>query len=373
MSRIYAIESSPSLSGAMADHRLVVKASEVEGLARALAAAVGLPVEGGAREHADWIAPLAKDLRARGGASLVVAGETQPPAVHALAHAHQSAPGQRGKDGRLHRERRGAAFRPERGACASSRRRCTRARSRSSSSSAANPVYDAPADLDFATAMDKVGLRVKLGLYEDETTERCHWHVPAAHSLEAWGDARAADGTVTILQPLLAPLYGGKSPHEFMAALVARERPGYEIVKEHWKEKDASPDFDKRWERWLHDGVVPGTALPEQAVTVTLGDWARTAAPAGAAGLELVFRPDPSLHDGRYANNGWLQELQQAPDQADLGQRGDRVAGHREAARPAHAPGDAAGIGHGRASSCGSAAARCGRRPGSSPVIPTAP
>jgi len=157
--------------------------------------------------------------------------------------------------------------------------------------------------------MDKVGLRVKLGLYEDETTQRCHWHVPATHSLEAWSDARAACGTVTILQPLLAPLYGGKSPHEFMAALVARERTGYELVKEHWKERDASPDFEKRWEHWLHDGVVPGTALPEKAVTVTLGDWARAAAPAEAGGLELILRPDPSLLDGRHANNGWLQEL----------------------------------------------------------------
>jgi MoCo/4Fe-4S cofactor protein with predicted Tat translocation signal len=308
MSRIYAIESSPTLSGAMADHRLVVKASEVEGLARALAAAVGLTVEGGAREHADWIASLAKDLRARGGASLVVAGETQPPAVHALAHAINEHLGGVGRTVVYTASAEARPSGPDEG---------LRELAKEMHAGKveiliildANPVYDAPADLDFATAMDKVGLRVKLGLYEDETSERCHWHVPAAHSLEAWGDARAACGTVTILQPLLAPLYGGKSPHEFMAALVARERPGYEIVKEHWKEKDASPDFDKRWELWLHEGVVPGTALPEQAVTVTLGDWAKTAAPAGAGGLELVFRPDPSLYDGRYANNGWLQEL----------------------------------------------------------------
>jgi molybdopterin-containing oxidoreductase family iron-sulfur binding subunit len=150
---------------------------------------------------------------------------------------------------------------------------------------------------------------VKLGLYEDETAARCHWHVPAAHPLEAWSDARAADGTVTILQPLLAPLYGGKSELELMAALVARERTGYELVKEHWQGQDTSPDFEKRWSRWLHDGVVPGTALPERAVSLTLGDWAKAAGTAGGGGLELIFRPDPSLHDGRYANNGWLQEL----------------------------------------------------------------
>jgi molybdopterin-containing oxidoreductase family iron-sulfur binding subunit len=308
LSRIYAIESSPSLTGALADHRLSVKASAVEGLARALAAAVGLPVEGGSGDHASWIEPLAKDLQGRGGASLVVAGQSQPPAVHALAHAINEHLGSMGKT---------VAYTASAATLPTDPSYSLAALAGDMHAGkveilvilGGNPVYDAPADLDFALGMDKVGLRVQWSLYEDETTERCHWHVPAAHSLETWSDARAACGTVTILQPLIAPLYGGKSEHEFMAALVDRERTSYELVKEHWREKDGSAEFEKSWARWLHDGIVPGTALPEKAVTVTLGDWAKAKPAPEAAGLELVFRPDPSLHDGRFANNGWLQEL----------------------------------------------------------------
>jgi molybdopterin-containing oxidoreductase family iron-sulfur binding subunit len=117
--------------------------------------------------------------------------------------------------------------------------------------------------------MERAAMRVHLGTHENETSERCHWHVPQAHSLESWSDARAADGTVTIVQPLIAPLFGGKTAHEVLAALSSRpERASYEIVRDFWKSKlGAGPDFDKQWNRALHDGVVAGTQFPEKSVS----------------------------------------------------------------------------------------------------------
>src|SRR5207244_8560342 len=174
------------------------------------------------------------------------------------------------------------------------------------------PVFTAPADLGFAGKMDKVALRVHLGLHDDETAERCHWQIPQAHSLESWSDARAVDGTVTILQPLIAPLYpSAKSSHELLAAFSARpERSGYDIVREYWSARGMGADFETAWKRALHDGLVAGLpSAPAPAPAVSGGDWARTPTGPPVTGLEIAFRPDPSIHDGRYANNGWLQEL----------------------------------------------------------------
>ncbi len=129
-----------------------------------------------------------------------------------------------------------------------------------------NPVYTAPVDLKFADALNKVQLRAHLSLYDDETSALCQWHVPEAHFLEAWSDARAFDGTTSIVQPLIAPLYGGKSAHDLLAAMSERpERSGHDLVREHWKiEKD-----DTAWRRWLHDGVMPDTAFaPKSTITI---------------------------------------------------------------------------------------------------------
>src|SRR5262249_5204350 len=126
-----------------------------------------------------------------------------------------------------------------------------------------NPVYTAPADLDFAGAMNRVTLRVHLGLYDDETAALCHWQIPASHPLEAWSDARGYDGTASIVQPVIAPLYGGRSAHEVLAALSDRpERSPYDIIREYWK---VAAD-DANWRRWLHDGVIPDTALAPRQV-----------------------------------------------------------------------------------------------------------
>jgi molybdopterin-containing oxidoreductase family iron-sulfur binding subunit len=176
-----------------------------------------------------------------------------------------------------------------------------------------NPVYSAPPDLGFSEALAKVPLRAHLSLHNDETTALCHWHIPEAHFLESWSDARGFDGTASIVQPLIAPLYNGHTAHEFLAAMSNRpEQSSYEIVREFWKSQSRSQDFEADWRRWLHDGVIPDTAFPTinpgDPTRVALQD-ARSASLSGSRELELSFRLDPSVSDGRFANNGWLQEL----------------------------------------------------------------
>ncbi|HLF57147.1 MAG TPA: 4Fe-4S dicluster domain-containing protein, partial [Thermoanaerobaculia bacterium] len=174
--------------------------------------------------------------------------------------------------------------------------------------SGANPAYDAPGDLDFAAALNRPGtLRVHHGLYFDETAELCQWHVPAAHFLESWGDGRAHDGTVSLLQPIIEPLYGGKSLLELLALASGRgDVAGYDLVRERWTEL-----ADDAFRRALHDGFVAGSAgAPVVPAVADLGGaLAELSSPAASAGIEVALRPDPALLDGRFANNGWLQEL----------------------------------------------------------------
>ncbi len=311
MNRLYVVEGSPSLTGAVADHRLSLRSSQIEGFARAVAAGLGLAVEGGTKDHADWIGPLVQDLKTAGSKALVMAGESQPAAVHALAHAMNDRLGAAGTTVVFT-----APVDAETAARAGSLRDLVAdaeaGRVEMLVILGGNPAYAAPADLSFADLLagDKIRLRVHLGLYEDETAERCQWHVPEAHPLEAWSDARAADGTVSIVQPLIAPLYGGMSAHEVLAACTSRpDRNGYDIVRDYWKRKLGEAGFDKRWQRALHDGVVAETALPARSPLIRMGDWAKTPPAASDESLEIVFRPDPSVWDGRFANNGWLQEL----------------------------------------------------------------
>src|SRR5206468_11751380 len=185
-----------------------------------------------------------------------------------------------------------------------------------------NPVYTAPADLQFADAMNKVAIRVHLSLYEDETSERCHWRIPETHFLESWSDARGHDGTVSIVQPLIAPLYGGRSAHELIAAMTdLPERSAYDIVRDFWRRtapagsrEGASPPagaapadpFEQQWRRWLHDGIVPDTAFTPKLVRASPAAAAPSAPPAAASTpgpFEIAFRNDPSVLDGRLANN----------------------------------------------------------------------
>jgi molybdopterin-containing oxidoreductase family iron-sulfur binding subunit len=469
LNRLYVLEATPSVTGMNADHRVPMKSSAVDAFARALAAKIGVGTAAatGASGAAGtvpagteaYLEAIAQDLNAHRGTSLVVAGESQPPAVHALAHHINQALGNVGATvtyqppPEIVPTDQHAALRELVGDMNAGRVQMLLIVGES------NPVFTAPADLNFADAMSKVQTRFHSGLFLDETATLSHWHVPAAHYLEAWSDARTVDGTVTIVQPLIQPMYGGKSAHEILQTLLDRpERNGYDLVREYWMgqpagsaapplgatgattsaagsglagsgsgsgrpappsattrpgpapavpgqatptvappratgaaqaetrgqgaqpteqnvaamgatqtpqvpqtpEQRAAAAFERNWRRWLHDGYIPGTAfaggIAPSGAGVTPGTTnptvlgaaaaATSAQPTGAAtspgtpgnrtapgtsgngtapaasapapaasasgpvaGFEVNFRRDPTIYDGRFANNGWLQEL----------------------------------------------------------------
>ncbi|HEX5130805.1 MAG TPA: 4Fe-4S dicluster domain-containing protein, partial [Usitatibacter sp.] len=271
-SRLYVLESTPTLAGAMADHRYAMRLSEIE----------------------EWLlgSPLlkqtiVKDLKANHG--VVVPGEALAPWAHALVHklnreigapvSYVESPEGRfdGLSSLVEDMQKGSV--------------------KALLILGGNPVYDAPADLDFAGALAKVPLSIHHGLYFDETAAACTWHLPATHFLEHWSDVRAFDGTASVVQPLIAPLYDAISPHRLLSSFLDREPVNdYQRVKERWS---------ARWEDSLRKGVVEGSAFP--AARPSLKDF-----PLGkpdAAPLEVRFVPDPNLRDGAFANNAWLQEL----------------------------------------------------------------
>ncbi|MBV9602823.1 MAG: 4Fe-4S dicluster domain-containing protein [Chloroflexi bacterium] len=318
LSRVYAVESTPSLLGAAADHRLPLPAASIQSLAFALAAALqvntGAPaVQPPAGVPSDFLTTLADDLRSHGRTSLVVPGDFQPPAVHAAAHAINAALGSVGTTV----DYASPVLLDAVDHVASLRQLVD---DMSSGQVAllvildGNPVYSAPADVPFRDALQRVGTTVHVSLFEDETSEKCQWHVPALHALEDWSDARGFDGTTTILQPTIAPLYSeAHSVHEVLATFSdAPATPSHDIVKAYWQTQHPGGDFDAFWRQTLSDGVVAGSASRPVNVTVGAG-WAAsvdlTSATPQAGALEIAFRPDPSLYDGQFATNGWLLEL----------------------------------------------------------------
>jgi len=314
MNRLYVLESTPSNTGAMADHRLPVRCREIDGFARALAAALGVGGASGAAAPeglpAKWIEALVRDLQKHRGAGLIVAGDSQPPSVHALAHAMNAALGNAGKTV-VYTD--AIEVTPDTDGMAELASDIDAGAVTTLVILGSNPTYTAATDVGFSQKFGKVPLRIHFGLYRDETAELCHWHVPEAHFLESWSDARGYDGTIGIVQPLIAPLYDGKSIHEMVSVLMGK--PGnsaHDIVRDYWKgqrpAKQTDKQFEDFWETTLHDGVMAGSALPARALPVSL-DFGKLPASGNSGGLEVVFRPDPTIGDGRYANNGWLQEL----------------------------------------------------------------
>ncbi|MGE5261969.1 MAG: TAT-variant-translocated molybdopterin oxidoreductase [Acidobacteriota bacterium] len=318
MNRLYVVESSPSITGAKADHRLPLRASDIEAFARAVAVALNIPgVAPGTLPSSvppKWIPALVRDLQNHPGKSIVMAGESQPPIVHALAHAMNAALGNVGRSitytdpVEANPIDQLSSLRELVGDLAAGHVELIML-------IGCNPVYNAPADFDFADRLSQARLRVHSGLYQDETAATCQWHIPQAHYLEAWSDARAYDGTVSIIQPLIAPLYSGKSIHEVLGALDDQpQTPGHDIVRNFWETQHPGSDFDVFWHKALNDGVVPNTAARSRTPVLKTG-WGNqpVAVPvppaASGANLEIVFRIDPSVYDGRFANNGWLQEL----------------------------------------------------------------
>jgi MoCo/4Fe-4S cofactor protein with predicted Tat translocation signal len=335
MNRLYVIESALTITGSMADHRKALPPSQIEQAARAIAAGVGVASAQGASPPAalqQFITAIVDDLknplkdmpagnRAAGGSTLVICGESQPPAVHALVHEMNVALGNVGKSV-IYTEPvqvRGSHDLPE-----------LIDDMRSGAVEVLlilgpNPVYDGPGDLrsEFAQLLNKLSnartedghwqnFTARLGSHFDETSFQCQWHLPESHYLEAWGDARAFDGTVSIIQPLILPLYQSLSICEFIEhALLGREdRSGYEIVRDYWRSQ-LPQNFQDNWNKWLKAGLIENTAAKtlDPGAKPASGASAAPAQNANASGeWELVFRPDYSVWDGRFANNPWLQE-----------------------------------------------------------------
>ncbi len=368
MSRLYVVETTPTTTGASADHRWSIRPSEMEGIAYLFASRFGIQFEptnaagnlgitpSWARDGSSWIEPLVRDLQQHKGASVVIAGNEAPPAVHALAHAMNNALGNVGKT---------VSYTDPIEANAVDQRESLRDLVQDIDAGhvellvilGGNPAYNSPADLKLdQNRLFKTKLRVHLSSHKDETSELCHWHIPEAHYLESWGDTRSFDGTATIVQPLIEPLYGSKTAHEVLAVFSEQyDRKAYDIVRDYWRvaeRQDAdgrgqtadgsapnstqepaavptvnqSAEFEFWWRKALHDGFVPNSELPGKTVSIKTEGRDNTDAggtPAIPAALpavsdtrhpapgtfEVVFRTDPSIFDGRFANNGWLQEL----------------------------------------------------------------
>jgi molybdopterin-containing oxidoreductase family iron-sulfur binding subunit len=290
--RLYVVESTPTLTGAMADHRLSAPPDRIAAVLRRIGGAAAEPLD--AREKA-FANNLAADLAASAASALVITGETEPTEIHDLAAALGKTPAPTplgfpaGQLPQLARDLDSGLV-------------------RQLLILGGNPVYTAPAELRLAERIAKTSFTAHLSLGFDETSQSCRWHLPEAHFLEAWSDILASDGTPTIIQPTIDPLYGGRSIHEILSLLAGDPRPsGYDIVRMTW-EPAIKNDFDAFWQQSLHDGIVKAPSpIPIAAV-------ANSPAPiplinlAGNANY-LLIRPDPTIGDGRWANNGWLQEL----------------------------------------------------------------
>ena len=319
--RFYAVETTPTHSGSKADHRLPIKPSQMEDFARSLAAAVGVTGATSSSNPIDskWFNALVKDLQAHKGSSLVVAGDNQPPEVHAIAHAINATLGNLGKTV-VYTDPVEANATDQVADFQSLIADLDAGHVEILLIMGVNPVYDSPADMDFANKMQKATLRVHVGSHHDETAQYCQYHVPLSHQLEMWGDARAFDGTVTIIQPLIAPLYQSKSPYEILAAFnppltetSPADQPGpdqsnYSVVRSYWMSQKPADDFESWWRKSIHDGLIANSALPTKTPAVKGGFPNPSGAHAGQ-GFEISFHVDPYVYDGQYANNAWLQEL----------------------------------------------------------------
>jgi MoCo/4Fe-4S cofactor protein with predicted Tat translocation signal len=299
MNRLYVIESTPTTTGAKADHRFPVKASDFS----------NVWMNDSLWPDPAFVKSLDSDVRSHAGSSIFLAGDHLPAEIHAFAHMMNMRNGNVGKT---------VFYTDPVDANPVNQTESLKdlvADMRGGKVDllivlGGNPAYDAPADLNFAELLksNKVPMRVHHGLYNNETAELCQWHVNAAHELESWADARAYDGTASIIQPLIAPLYQGKSAIEFVALLNGQtDATGYDLVRSYWQ-KQHNGDFETFWRKSLHDGWIEGTTFTPKSVTAK-GGGIPQAAQSDANAIELNIRRDPTIYDGQFSNNGWLQEL----------------------------------------------------------------
>lgn len=313
ISRHYAVESYPTSTGSLSDHKLLLKPSLVDAFARAVAGELGIAAANSSptpelAAYDQFIKAVAADLKAANGRAVVVPGEDATPAVHAIAHAINGAIG---SVGQVVTYTEPVEARPtnQQAELVELTNALNAGEVKVLVVMNANPVYTAPADLNFGEAIRKASWRVCHSMHMDETAELCQWHVPAPHYLESWGDVRSSDGTVSIIQPLIAPLFNTKTEHEILQALSGESgKTSFDLVQEHWKAQ--TPDnFEKAWRRSVHDGFVVNTSANAKQVTAKADASAFPKAPATNGKIEVAIRLDPSVQDGRFANNAWLQEV----------------------------------------------------------------
>ncbi|MGD9647019.1 MAG: TAT-variant-translocated molybdopterin oxidoreductase [Pirellulales bacterium] len=333
LNRLYAIETALTGTGAAADHRLALAPSQMPGFVSALAGAVGVDLgtagvsAAGSLSEVEtrWVDALAADLLANRGKSAVVVGRELAANDQRIAMAINAQLGNVGTTVQQVELPLPAGL--ERQSIADLAGDLEQGRVGLLLILGGNPAYSAPANLEFAALISRAKFSAHLSLHEDETSKLCEWHLPAAHFLESWGDGRAVDGTLTTRQPLIAPLYDGKTEYELLSALMRQpQRSNLDIVRQAWQARYQGSDFDAYWRQAIHDGVVAGTALPVLSADaagdlsgVTTTASADEAAPDAAASaprpatgsnaIEVCLRLDPTIYDGRFGNNGWLQEL----------------------------------------------------------------
>ena len=319
MNRLYVVENRFTVTGGMAEHRLRVPVSQIGAVALELAAeifamgkdeALGKLAGTAPKASREWIKITAQDLVANKGKCLVLAGSRQPAGVQALVLAINSALGNLGKTivGRK------SAAKP-----AATIAEVARGLGDKSISSiiivGGNPIYNAAADLDFAAKLKNVANVVRVGFYEDETGDFATWQVPLAHYLESWGDGIGTDGSYVSVQPMILPLYGGWSELDVLAKFAGLKKPdGPELVQETFFKQTAQPtDFVTAWAKFLHDGFLADSAAKPAELAFSSEAVGKLAAQIAAPALEgdtyeVVFVGDAKVDDGRYSNNGWLQE-----------------------------------------------------------------
>jgi molybdopterin-containing oxidoreductase family iron-sulfur binding subunit len=335
MNRLYVVESQLSITGGMADHRLRLPSSQVLDYTLLLARELfgdEKPAGSPDGSHAAlrqalasqrpfaqvdelWIREVVADLRAHAGKGIIIAGRRQPPIVHALVFAINAALGNLGKTIEL----RKPPARPASGTLQGLAQAIDKGEVETLLILGGNPAYSAPVDLSLADRIKNVGTTIRLGLHVDETSRLATWHLPSTHFLESWGDARAGDGTLLPIQPLIEPLFEGRNFLEELARLTKFETSSaYEIVRLTFRKisgvKDA--EFEAAWRKFLHEGTSSAGAYPVEQPTIKWDTVARAVTEAtpisgllSVSNLELVFEPDAKVDDGRFANNGWLQEL----------------------------------------------------------------
>ena len=309
MNRLYAVESAYTTTGGTADHRLRMKASVIPAFAATIAAELGVgsaPDYDWSEKEAIYAREIARDLREAGSGAVVLAGETQPPEVHALAMALNQRLESLG--GAVSLLDTGREARPsQEDALADLAEDMNAGTVDAVIMMGVNPVYDAPAALNVADGLKRVDETIHVGLHVDETARASRWHLPAAHYLETWGDGRSHDGTLSVVQPLIAPLYDdAKSYAEVLNVLATGiDAAGYDLVRNEWRGR-VSGGFEDEWRRALHDGYLADTGY--DAVQPGSPSVPSIDAPS-SDGIEIVFRLDSKVLDGSFANNAWMQEL----------------------------------------------------------------